>query len=192
MTADAPQIRPATADDLEAIHAIERASFGDPWSRAAFAQALRAPEVTMAVAAPVPGPAPALPPALPSALPSALPPALPSALPPALPSALPSALLGFVALRTMADEGEILNVAVAPAARRSGVGRALVRHALASAAAAGAFSVFLEVRPSNAAALTLYRSFGFVEVGRRHRYYRAPVEDALVLRRGPAVRPLQP
>ncbi|MFN9454728.1 MAG: ribosomal protein S18-alanine N-acetyltransferase [Gemmatimonadota bacterium] len=172
MTADAPQIRPATADDLEAIHAIERASFGDPWSRAAFAQALRAPEVTMAVAAPVPGPAPAL--------------------PPALPSALPSALLGFVALRTMADEGEILNVAVAPAARRSGVGRALVRHALASAAAAGAFSVFLEVRPSNAAALTLYRSFGFVEVGRRHRYYRAPVEDALVLRRGPAVRPLQP
>ncbi|MFO0271620.1 MAG: ribosomal protein S18-alanine N-acetyltransferase, partial [Gemmatimonadota bacterium] len=106
--------------------------------------------------------------------------------------ALPSALLGFVALRTMADEGEILNVAVAPAARRSGVGRALVRHALASAAAAGAFSVFLEVRPSNAAALTLYRSFGFVEVGRRHRYYRAPVEDALVLRRGPAVRPLQP
>ena len=164
MTADAPQIRPATADDLEAIHAIERASFGDPWSRAAFAQALRAPEVTMAVAAPVPGPAPAL----------------------------PSALLGFVALRTMADEGEILNVAVAPAARRSGVGRALVRHALASAAAAGAFSVFLEVRPSNAAALTLYRSFGFVEVGRRHRYYRAPVEDALVLRRGPAVRPLQP
>lgn len=172
MTADAPQIRPATADDLEAIHAIERASFGDPWSRAAFAQALRAPEVTMAVAAPVPGPAPAL--------------------PPALPSALPSGLLGFVALRTMADEGEILNVAVAPAARRSGVGRALVRHALASAAAAGAFSVFLEVRPSNAAALTLYRSFGFVEVGRRHRYYRAPVEDALVLRRGPAVRPLQP
>lgn len=164
MTADAPQIRPATADDLEAIHAIERASFGDPWSRAAFAQALRAPEVTMAVAAPVSGPAPAL----------------------------PSALLGFVALRTMADEGEILNVAVAPAARRSGVGRALVRHALASAAAAGAFSVFLEVRPSNAAALTLYRSFGFVEVGRRHRYYRAPVEDALVLRRGPAVRPLQP
>lgn len=166
MTAVVPRIRPATTNDLEAIHAIERASFGDPWSRAAFAQALQAPEVTVAVAAPVPGPAAAADP--------------------------PPGLLGFVAVRTVADEGEILNVAVAPTARRGGVGRALVRYALASAATAGAFSVFLEVRPSNAAALTLYRSFGFVEVGRRHRYYRAPIEDALVLRRGPAVRPLQP
>lgn len=155
--ASALRIRPATADDLPGIHAIEKASFGDPWSRAAFAQAMQSPEVHLAVADPGEG----------------------------------APLLGFVALRAVMDEAEILNVAVSPSARGAGVGRALVRHALDRAGEAGAFSVFLEVRPSNVAALALYRSFGFVEVGRRSHYYRAPVEDALVLRRGPAVRPVQ-
>jgi ribosomal-protein-alanine N-acetyltransferase len=157
MTAPQPIIRPATQDDLSTIHAIEKASFGDPWSRAAFAQALGSPEVRLAVAALVPSAAP----------------------------------VGFVAVRAVVDEAEILNIAVTPVARGTGIGRALVRHALDHAGQSGAYSVFLEVRPSNEAALGLYRSFGFVEVGRRPRYYRAPVEDALVLRRGPAVRPTQ-
>jgi ribosomal-protein-alanine N-acetyltransferase len=89
---------------------------------------------------------------------------------------------GYVLARHAADEAEILNLGVAPAARRRGVGRALVREGLAALAARGAVQVFLEVRDSNAAARALYAEFGFGEVGRRRGYYRRPVEDAIVLR----------
>jgi [ribosomal protein S18]-alanine N-acetyltransferase len=158
-------LRPADLADLPDIHAIERASFGDPWSKPAFAQALEAREVHVAVATDPPA---------------------------AGPHAERPPVVGFVAVRMAADEAEILNVAVLPAARGAGVGRALLRHALHVAASAGALATFLEVRPSNEAALALYRAFDFVPVGQRRRYYRAPVEDALVLRRGPLVRPTQP
>jgi ribosomal-protein-alanine N-acetyltransferase len=80
------------------------------------------------------------------------------------------------------DEGEILNLAVAPAGRRHGVGRALVEHVLEALIARGARQVYLEVRESNAPARALYAGRGFKEVGRRTQYYRRPVEDAIVLR----------
>ena len=81
-----------------------------------------------------------------------------------------------------ADEAEILNLCVAPAARRSGSGRALVRAILRRVAALGARAAYLEVRQSNHAARRLYESEGFAPVGRRRAYYRRPVEDAIVLR----------
>jgi len=81
------------------------------------------------------------------------------------------------------DEGEILNVAVAPAKRRSGLGRGLVAEIISVMAARGVRQVYLEVRESNAAARALYAAQGFREVGRRKQYYRRPVEDAIVLRR---------
>jgi ribosomal-protein-alanine N-acetyltransferase len=87
---------------------------------------------------------------------------------------------GFILARVAGDEAEILTVAVAPAARRKGLGRALVRSAAARAAAMGATSLFLEVGARNNAAQALYRGLGFVDVGRRKAYYGH--EDADVLR----------
>jgi len=89
---------------------------------------------------------------------------------------------GYVVAFDAADEGEILNLAVAPAGRRNGLGRALVQHMLEALTARGARQIYLEVRESNAPARALYAAQGFKEVGRRTQYYRRPVEDAIVLR----------
>jgi len=94
-----------------------------------------------------------------------------------------SGLVGYVFALHAADVGEILNVAVAPEARRRGIGAALVERACAMLVGLGTDTVFLEVRESNVAAQTLYRGLGFSLVGRRRRYYRRPLEDALVLAR---------
>jgi ribosomal-protein-alanine N-acetyltransferase len=91
-------------------------------------------------------------------------------------------LVGYVVGRSVLDEAEILNLGVAPRARRHGVARALVGALLAAFASAGVRSAFLEVRESNFPARALYQSFDFGEVGRRPRYYRRPVEDAVILR----------
>jgi len=89
---------------------------------------------------------------------------------------------GYIIGRAVADEGEILNLAVAPAHQRHGVGRLLARHALEVLSARGARAVYLEVRESNAAARRLYEGLGFEAVARRPNYYRQPVEAALILR----------
>jgi [ribosomal protein S18]-alanine N-acetyltransferase len=89
---------------------------------------------------------------------------------------------GYVIAHSAADEGEILNLGVAPAHRGRGVGRALVEGMLAELLGRGVRIVYLEVRESNAIARRLYESLGFGEVARRARYYRRPVEDAVVLR----------
>ncbi len=89
---------------------------------------------------------------------------------------------GYVVAYCAADEGEILNLGVAPAHRRQGIGRALVERVFQELAGRGVRTVYLEVRASNAAARQLYESLGFGEVARRARYYRRPVEDAVVLR----------
>jgi ribosomal-protein-alanine N-acetyltransferase len=89
---------------------------------------------------------------------------------------------GYVVAHSAADEGEILNLGVAPTHRRQGIGRALVERVLQELAGLGVRTVYLEVRASNASARQLYESLGFGEVARRARYYRRPVEDAVVLR----------
>ncbi len=91
-------------------------------------------------------------------------------------------IVGYAIGRVAADEGEILNVGVHPERRRRGIARALVRTLLGALGAAGARQVYLEVRESNVAARQLYAAYGFGEVGRRARYYRRPVEDAVILR----------
>lgn len=92
------------------------------------------------------------------------------------------AVAGYVVARSARDEGEILNLGVAGAHRRRGIGRGLVERALALLEQRGVQAVYLEVRESNAVARKLYRSLGFAEVGRRGRYYSHPVEDAVILR----------
>ena len=91
--------------------------------------------------------------------------------------------LGFLMARMVADETEILTLAVVPEARRRGVGSALVRTVFA-ALPSTCDTVFLEVDETNTAALALYRITGFREVGRRTGYYRNPggkVNDAIVM-----------
>ncbi len=88
---------------------------------------------------------------------------------------------GFVLARVAADEAEILTLAVVPAARRRGLGAALMRGAMAEARARGAACLHLEVAAGNQAALALYRALGCAEAGRRPRYYEDG-QDALVLR----------
>ncbi len=88
---------------------------------------------------------------------------------------------GTIMVRFAAGEAEILTLAVLPDARRGGIGRALLRHAMALSASIGVQSVFLEVSVANAAAHRLYVAAGFVPVGRRPRYY-TDRSDALVMR----------
>ena len=89
---------------------------------------------------------------------------------------------GYSVVWTAADESELANLAVAPGQRGQGVGGLLLDAALRDAHRRGAAAMYLEVRESNGVARALYASRGFEQVGRRRRYYRHPVEDALVLR----------
>ena len=91
-------------------------------------------------------------------------------------------VVGYVVLIVAADEAELGNIAIAETERRHGIGSRLLAATIAEAARRGAASVYLEVRDSNAAARSLYAAHGFREVTRRRRYYRRPVEDAIVLR----------
>jgi ribosomal-protein-alanine N-acetyltransferase len=90
--------------------------------------------------------------------------------------------LGFSLSMHAVDEAHLLNIAVAPAMQRQGLGAKLLRHALQDAAAAGMQRMFLEVRASNQRARTLYGVFGFQEICRRKDYYPNDNgrEDALV------------
>jgi ribosomal-protein-alanine N-acetyltransferase len=89
---------------------------------------------------------------------------------------------GMVLARVAADEAEILTIAVLPEARRQGLGRALLEAAAALAAERRAVALFLEVSTGNHPARALYAACGFMEVGRRRRYYPDGA-DALVMRR---------
>ena len=92
------------------------------------------------------------------------------------------AVVGYAVSWRVMDEAELANLAVAPAMRGRRVGAALLDHAMADARLAGCVVMHLEVRESNVPARALYESRGFGMVGRRKRYYRQPVEDALILR----------
>ena len=94
-------------------------------------------------------------------------------------------LLGYIGMLLAPGEGQILNLAVFPKARRRGVAKGLVARLIAEAEARGLGSLSLEVRVSNAPAIRLYESFGFSAAGVRKNFYRHPAEDALVM-----VRPL--
>ena len=89
--------------------------------------------------------------------------------------------VGYIGLRIVEDEGEIVNLAVSPGWRKKGVGAALLGTVLDFAAVQGVQKVWLEVRESNTAARKLYEKAGFTAVGKREKYYSAPVEDAVMM-----------
>lgn len=90
-------------------------------------------------------------------------------------------LVGYGLCVLAADEGEILNLAVDPAARRRGLGRVLVAALVDWLRLGGAARVYLEVRRSNSAAIALYQACGFSLLGARPSYYSHPREDALTM-----------
>ena len=92
-------------------------------------------------------------------------------------------VVGYAGVQVILDEGYITNVAVFPEYRRLGVAAKIIEVYMNFAAANDLAFLTLEVRPSNEAAIALYRRFGFEEVGRRKNYYDLPKEDALILTR---------
>ncbi len=97
------------------------------------------------------------------------------------PPAAGEGVLGFAIVWLVHDELHVLNVAVAPEARRRGVARALLAELEGRALDDGAAKATLEVRRSNTPAIELYRSLGYVEVGVRPRYYAEDGEDAILM-----------
>jgi ribosomal-protein-alanine N-acetyltransferase len=151
-------IRPARESDLDAILGIERASFADPWSRESFESCLVLQQMRLLVAEEGGTGTPSEVGGL-------------------------ETILGFVVVLLLMDEAEIADLAVAPVARRRGLGGLLLDQVATESARAGVRSLYLEVRESNSAARALYHSRSFLPVGRRRGYYQHPLEDALLLRR---------
>jgi ribosomal-protein-alanine N-acetyltransferase len=94
-------------------------------------------------------------------------------------------VIGYGVMSLGAGEAHILNVCVRDEFRSLGFGRRLLEHLLERAGASGVAEAFLEVRPSNLAAIRLYQHLGFEQIGIRRGYYQAPDgrEDAIVLKR---------
>jgi len=156
MTPPECMARRATLDDVEQIATIERTSFSDPWSARSFRELVARDDVLFDVAVRSDGTTVGRP---------------------------PEQVVGFVVVYIVDGEGDLANIAIEATQRGRGHGRRLLRHALAQSHARGVQALYLEVRESNAAARALYDEEGFVEVGRRARYYVRPVEDALILRK---------
>ena len=81
--------------------------------------------------------------------------------------------VGFSLVRAVADEAELLLLAVDPARQRAGIGQSLLDDFIAGARSGGATRLHLEVREGNPA-IGLYRASGFVPAGRRRNYYHGP------------------
>jgi len=159
-------IGPATLADVSEIETIEESVFSDPWSANSFRALPGDPRVLFACARSGVGDGDSAGPG-----------------PGAAATGAGRGVLGYVVAIFAADEGEIGNLAVAPAAQGQGIGGRLLDAVLAEAERRGCVVLYLEVRESNAAARQLYASRGFKEAGRRRGYYQRPVEDALLLRR---------
>lgn len=139
--------------DIATIADIERRSFSDPWSERSFRDVLAHSRMFFVCARSGKN------------------------------SSAVERVLGYVVAWFAGGQGEIANLAVDPDVRGQGIGSALLDSALEEAKRYRVDEVFLEVRSSNLRARQLYESRGFSEVGRRRRYYRQPVEDAVILRR---------
>ena len=94
-----------------------------------------------------------------------------------------STIIGYAVLMMVLDEAHLLNISVAPSHKRQGLGRYLLDYMMQIGREKGGLNMFLEVRPSNTSAITLYESIGFNEMGLRPGYYPAHNgrEDAVLM-----------
>ncbi len=90
-------------------------------------------------------------------------------------------VIGYVIFWLIGEDVQINNIAVHPDFRRLGIGEQVLRQVIEQVTFRGARLISLEVRPSNTAALALYKKLGFKLLGIRRGYYTMPPEDALVL-----------
>ena len=139
-------IRRMRLKDVDAVAAIENATFARPWSRESFRQ-----EMTRNVAARY------------------------------LVAEEDGQVVGYAGAWIILDESHITNIAVAKEARGRGIGRKLTAELLQVLSNLGAGYATLEVRVSNLPAQALYKSLGFVSVGKRKRYYEDNNEDAFLM-----------
>ena len=101
------------------------------------------------------------------------------------------ALLGYAIVSRYVDAWHVMNIAVAPDARRRGIARTLLAHLFDLTAGESRRGYTLEVRVSNAAAISLYESAGFKPRGIRRGYYTDNREDALIMWRDPVQAPAE-
>jgi ribosomal-protein-alanine N-acetyltransferase len=92
-------------------------------------------------------------------------------------------IVGYALYRSIPPEAELLRIAIAPEVQGSGYGRLLIEDGIALLATRGVSGIFLEVASKNLPALALYRAAGFIEIGRRERYYSLTNDDAIVMKR---------
>ena len=91
-------------------------------------------------------------------------------------------VVGYGGVKVGGDQADVMTIGVRSHARGRGYGGAILDTLLAWSREAGAREIFLDVRPSNEGAIGLYESRGFAEIGRRPRYFRNPVEEAIEMR----------
>ena len=89
---------------------------------------------------------------------------------------------GYIGSQTVMGETDMMNVAVCPDYRRRGVAEKLISSLIEALKERSSSCLTLEVRASNAPAISLYEKLGFSQIGLRKNYYRNPKEDALILR----------
>lgn len=92
-------------------------------------------------------------------------------------------IAGYVGSQSVLDAADMMNIAVSPDYRRQGIGQALINGLITHLQENNVIALLLEVRVSNIPAITLYEKMGFIQVGRRPKYYHNPREDALILRK---------
>lgn len=90
-------------------------------------------------------------------------------------------VIGYVGMYEISGEGDITNVAVLPEFRSSGIGTMLINALIKEAEKRSISKIMLEVRASNAPARSLYKKYGFYDVGTRKNYYTNPKEDAILM-----------
>ncbi len=90
-------------------------------------------------------------------------------------------VVGYIIFWQIGEDVQVNNIAVHPDLRGKGIGEALMRYAIAKVRERGATFMTLEVRVSNAAAVTLYKKLGFEVLGLRKNYYTNPDEDAYLM-----------
>ena len=140
------EIRRMTIDDLDAVTAIEEATFAIPWSRESFRQELERNVAARYLVAVKDG-----------------------------------RVVGYAGAWIILDESHITNIAIEEGERGQGIGRKLTEALMQYISNLGAAYATLEVRVSNERAQNLYKSLGFVSVGKRKRYYEDNQEDAFLM-----------
>jgi len=147
-------IRRMREEDLPAVRAIEALSFSNPWSDSTFRGEIQNTPVSFPMVV---------------------------VRRPGDPVVAEEEVVAYIIYWQIRDDVQVNNIAVHPGCRGLGLGETLMRYAIARVRESGATFMTLEVRQSNAPALTLYKKLGFEVMGTRKNYYTKPDEDAFVM-----------